>query len=240
VSPFQVDTLRGDGEECDFVDTLVPDGLSTGALEDDGRRIDLNVVVLLDEVARVDGRAVMKEVARMYKPINIAVVSRFRRIHVEAMGTNAQGNEYVDSQKLIDLSKKAVGGKRPPGSDLVYTMTSKDLDGFTAGRADCIEGIKWPGSAFAVGKHYSFDGSEIGPLTFQRGYSATVAAHELGHLLAAEHHEATCPDGSDLEPTDDAFGVCTMMFPDIFFIGSRFGIVETTVIRKTAWTFARP
>ncbi len=219
--------------ECDYADSWVPDGAGIAGVTDDGREVILDVLVLLDGVPRSEAADVMHTVDEMYEPLRISVRPVLRRVTFHVRGP-------IGDDDLIELSKQAVGGKAPDGSDAVYTLTSRDF-GMTAGRADCLEGIKNPETAFAIGQHYPPDEEfAYGPFTFQLHLSAKIAAHELGHLLGGIHEVSNCAEGGDADPTDDALGVCTLMFPDVGLIGSRFGTIEGALIRDLAVRYASP
>ena len=69
----------------------------------------------------------------------------------------------TDAQGLIDQSKALFGGARPAGIDVVYTLTSKDIQAggntAVAGLADCIGGVAFDDRAFAVGEEFTTDES---------------------------------------------------------------------------------
>ena len=159
-----------------------------------GDPVNLDVRVLTDGVSAGRAGAVMQTAAQPYAPLNIDLVPSFEAVSFS--GTDAQG--------LIDQAKARFGGAVPAGIDLVYVLTDKDIeaDGQTAvaGLADCIGGVAFDDSAFAVGEDFSpEDASAIGPATLAGNLTAKVAAHELGHLMGGHHHYANCAEG--LAPT---------------------------------------
>lgn len=230
--------LKIDGaEECTIQDEFSSFRLGFSGITDDGATITLEVLVLRHGVTRRAAAEVMAKVDRMYRPLNIelAVTSRPLLQPVE---------ESIRDVDLIELSKDAVEGTRPDGIDVVYTLTTSDLtDSFqtnaTAGRADCIGGVRYPHRAFAVGE-YMDDVFVYPPFTFMEDEAAKIAAHEIGHLLGAAHEYANCAEGSDMEPTQDALGICSVMFNDLGLIGSRFSTIEGAVARAYAVDFASP
>jgi Metallo-peptidase family M12B Reprolysin-like len=191
-----------------------------------GSSVPLDVRVLLDGVSAERGAAVMQTARQSYSPLGISLVSSFQAVSFS--GTDAQG--------LIDQSKALFGGQRPAGIDIVYTLTSKDIevDGQTgvAGLADCIGGVAFPDSAFAVGEDFTgADAAAIGPLFLARNLTAKVAAHEIGHLMGGHHHYANCAEGLLADPPPDELSPCTLMFNAVDLASLNFSTLNGLVVR---------
>lgn len=153
-----------------------------------------------------------------------------------------RASRTVDAQSIIDLAKAQLGGARPAGIDLVYTLTDLDmtapgLGNIVAGLADCIGGVRYPTRAFAVGE--ISEDIPIGPVTFYYEATAKIAAHELGHLMGAHHHYQDCVEGipSELVEAGEP-SPCTLMTNFVDFQSLNFSVLEGAAVRGHAVDFA--
>ena len=186
----------------------------------------LDVRVLLDGVSATRGAAVMQKAKESYWPLNINLVPSFQSVSFS--GTDAQG--------LINQSKALFGGSRPAGIDIVYTLTSKDIQAggntAVAGLADCIGGVAFNDSAFGVGENFTTDESlAIGPTALARDLTAKVAAHEIGHLMGAHHHYSNCAEGLLADPPPDELSPCTLMINAVDLSSINFDTINSLVVR---------
>jgi hypothetical protein len=166
--------------------------------------------------------------------VSISLQSRFRT--VSFTGDDAQG--------LIDQAKALVGGERPAGVDLVYVLTSKDIQAggnySVAGLADCIGGVRFPERAFAVGEQIAED-RPVGPFVTTVAGTSVVAAHELGHLMGAHHHYANCVQGTSVAEMERLeLTPCTLMFNAVNTASLLFSAVNTPVVRGHVVKYAAP
>jgi Metallo-peptidase family M12B Reprolysin-like len=197
--------------------------------------VTLDVRVLLDGVSTSRGAQVLDTAKQSYAPLNINLVPSFES--VSFAGTDAQG--------LIDQAKARFGGAAPTGIDIVYTLTSKDIqaDGQTAvaGLADCIGGVAFGERAFAVGENFATDEAAlVGPLFLARNLSAKVAAHEVGHLMGGHHHYANCAEGLLSDSLQDELSPCTLMFNAVDLASLNFSTVNGLVVGGHAEAYALP
>ena len=213
---------------------FVPEQASYVGITDDGRDIALEVLVLLDGVPQKEAAPTFELVAEAYLPLGIDILPTFRKAKSFPL-TNTQ----VEADDVIEASKDYVGGERPPGFDVVYTITNRDITD-AAGKVDCIGGIRYPTRAFGVGYYRNDEeySDEIGPLTVLKYRTAKVATHEIAHLLGAHHHYSNCAEGDHADPSDDVGGECTVMTPDVFFVSMKFGTLESVVVRGHAVEYA--
>jgi hypothetical protein len=219
-------------DEC--TDLTGPDVFSL----DLGDNILLDVMVLLDGVEKARADDVMRVAASSYAPLNVSLKWRFREV---AYATD-------DANELISLAKQQFDGVRPRGYDIVYVMTTKDIqiggDTAVAGLADCISGVSFDQHAFAVGEDFGVEedaGRALGPFTHTVDGSAIVVAHEIGHLMGAHHHYGNCVEGNSLANIEDLeLTPCTLMFNAVNFGSLPFGTLNTAVVRGHASSFARP
>lgn len=219
-------------DECS--DLTGPDSISL----DLGDNILLDVMVLLDGVEPTRADEVMRVAASSYAPLNVSLKWRFREV------------AYVtdEANELISLAKHEFKGVRPRGFDIVYVMTTKDIqiggDTAVAGLADCISGVSFDHHAFAVGEDFGVEedgGRALGPFTHTVDGSAIVVAHEIGHLMGAHHHYGNCIEGNSLANIEDLeLTPCTLMFNAVNFGSLPFGTLNTAVVRGHASEFARP
>ena len=230
-NPFDNDVLDRYGLDCE---EFVPLAISADGATDDGRFVTLDVLVLLDGISKTRGRDVMATAARSYKPLGIELRSTFRRVKLQD----------AEVTSLLDDSREAVGGSRPKGFDVVYTMTSKDLylgadgsgDGL-GGYAQCIGGVRRPDIAFAIGEGqtpWEADAADD-------ELSGKFAAHEIGHLMGAHHHYGNCVEGDGRTEGGGEPSICTLMWGAVInLMASNFGTLEGLVIRGHAIEFAAP
>jgi hypothetical protein len=200
-----------------------------------GQTVNLNATVLLDGVSATRGGAVFQTAKQSYSPLGINLVPSFESVNFS--GTDADG--------LISQAKARFGGERPAGADVVYVLTSKDIelggDTAVAGLADCIGGVAFDDSAFAVGENFSpEDASAIGPLFLARNLSAKVAAHEIGHLMGGHHHYANCAEGLLAESLTSELSPCTLMFNAVDLASINFATANGLVVRGHAEAYALP
>ncbi|MFN2526818.1 MAG: zinc-dependent metalloprotease family protein [Actinomycetota bacterium] len=218
-------------QDCD---EFIPAESSVRGVTDDGRMVSVSVLTILDEVALAEGEEAMAVAAGAYREWNIDLQVSFLEAAFAPEGFE-EGRPAISAQGLIDASKALVGGVRPEGADVVYTISSKLLTD-AAGFADCIGGVRYPDRAFAVGE--LADELNLG-LNFYVDGTGKIAAHEIGHLLGAHHHYANCAEGvstdivRDLNPAP-----CTVMFNYSDFQSAHFGTLEATVIRGHVLAFA--
>jgi hypothetical protein len=213
----------------------VPVALGISGLTDAGQTISLDVALLLDGVSLADADQIMQGAAASYAPLNIDLNV------VSYTNVSFTGIEGAD---LIQEAKNFYGGVRPPGSDLVYVLTSKDIttDGSTglAGLADCIGGVRFPQHAFAVGEANVTLPSAIGPFFLSMGADPEVVAHEIGHLMGVHHHYANCVEGNLTSAGTGDLSPCTLMFNFVEIQSINFGLLEGLVARGHAVQFASP
>jgi hypothetical protein len=196
--------------------------------------LSLDVRVLLDGVGASRGAAVFETAKRSYAPLGINLTPSFQSVNFS--GTDAQG--------LINQSKALFGGSRPAGIDIVYTLTSKDIqaggNNAVAGLADCIGGVGFADRAFGVGENFSTDESlAIGPTALARNLTAKVAAHEVGHLMGGHHHYANCGEGTLADPPPDELSPCTLMINAVDLASLNFSTPNGLVVRGHMEAYGR-
>lgn len=200
--------------------------------------VELRAMVLLDGVARERARHIMDTAASSYAPLNIQLTYRLRE---ESFDTN-------NADAIIQGAKDLFGGVRPNGFDVVYVVTTKDIESggntAVAGLADCIGGVRFPDTAFAVGEDFGAEtdaGRPLGPFTHTVQGSAVVAAHEIGHLMGAHHHYGNCVEGiAPLDLLKLELTPCTLMFNAVNFASLPFAALNSTVVRGHALDYAKP
>jgi hypothetical protein len=205
----------------DSDDTLTCTELTPHAVSVDNSPVRLDVRILLDGVARAEAKRAVASMRRAYSPLRISVAPSYRK--VSFTGNDADG--------LIRQAKRLYGGERPRGTDVVYTLTNKDMsaggDDDVAGLADCIGGVRSAARAFAVGEDFP-SGSGL-----PEGTGKTMA-HEIGHLLGGHHHYFS-PEGL-LAP--DA-NVGTIMAPFLDLCALRFSTLNALMVKGHAQRYAR-
>lgn len=236
------DEIDVEGQDCLQVPPVPAPPL---APPDTADPIKLSVTVLLDGPSVAEGQAVMNRAAESYAPLGINLVSTYR--------TDGSFSGSTEGQDKIDEAKAHFGGKRPRTTtrwaDIVYVLTDTNItiDGDTglAGLADCIGGVRFDNHAFAVGESSAVLG---GAFTLSQArlfadLAAEVAAHEIGHLMSAHHHNANCVEGLPPFPageTPTELDPCTLMFNVVDFTSLNFSTVNQFYVRGEAETFARP
>lgn len=228
------------GEECEYglPQQVVPApgvvGLLTAPKSDSP--LTLDVLVVTERTSLAQAKQLFTTAKRSYQPLGIALVPRFRVV-------KAVPDLRGDANAYLKWLKKQVGGRRPSGVDVVYLATARDI--FGAGLADCIGGIAYPEHAFAVGM-LTFSGligvEVIGGPALPRpplaDGGAKLAAHEIGHLLGAEHYVDACRLAAD--PADPSHPCDVMFTLPQQATGLRFGPVNAAIVRDHTVRFTRP
>ena len=262
------DDERVDPTEDDCLEP-VPDKLGIAGVTDDGRRVSLDVTVLVDEgISEQRARQVMTAAKESYAPLAIDLnVTRYLLVDVPDDGTATKAGLTVGTAQgdaMIAFAKRLFGGVRPPDSDVVYTLTNKDLYTLTEeatatgetdddgdgrvdedkrdygllGLADCIGGVRYDDHAFATGELGDELGERVGPASFLGNVGAKTAAHEIGHLLGAHHHYFDCAEGLLTETTEGEVSPCTIMAPFADLGSINFGVLDGAVVRGHADAYA--
>jgi hypothetical protein len=235
---------------------LVPAKLGLSGVTDDGRRVSVDVVVLVDEgIPEARAREVMTAARRSYDPLGVDLnVTRYLAIQAPSDGTAEKGDLSVGTAEggfMNDYAKQVMGGVRPGDADVVYTLTNKDIyspdDAMPGGRdygllglADCIGGVRFDNRAFAVGELGDDLAISIGGVvSFLGNAGAKIASHEIGHLLGAHHHYFDCVEGLAEETLDEReASPCTIMAPFVDLGSINFGVADGAAVRGHAVAYA--
>jgi hypothetical protein len=188
--------------------------------------VQLSTMVLLDGVTAERAQYVMGQAASSYASLNINLTWKLREV---PFATN-------NADAMIQGAKDYFGGARPKGYDLVYVMTTKDIESggntAVAGLADCIGGVAFDDRAFGVGENFNQDESlAIGPTALARNLTAKVSAHEIGHLMGGHHHYANCAEGLAADPPPGELSPCTLMINAVDLSSLNFGTANGLVVR---------
>jgi Metallo-peptidase family M12B Reprolysin-like len=227
---------------------LPPAAMSVSGVSDDGARVTVRALVVLDGITRARGRAIMTGAAESYDALDIDLASRYRRISFapddfhEVEGSELGAIPTANEQRLFDELIEGLGGERPSGSDVVLLLTDKDIyiagaepEYSSAGVAYCLGGIRYADKAFAIAEGRVSLPEEMGA---QLNYAEKIAAHEIGHLLGGQHNYANCVEGNrKSEGSDQA--LCTLMEGNLVrFLASNFGTLDGNVVRGYAIEYA--
>lgn len=233
-----------DADEADCLEAI-PEQVSIAGILDEGQIIELSVMLLLDGTDAAVAGEVMARAAESYRPLGINLV--LKKTKTVSFTSSLSGD-------LIGAAKATVGGTPPRGIDLVGVFTNKTMQSIAGGatvvgQADCIGGVRYDvHSFFVVSDIRSIEDPQTGTtgtlntLGFNPNVDATaeVMAHEMGHLMGAQHHYANCVEGnlSSAGPTD--LSPCTLMFNAVNFASLNFSSVDGPVTRGHAVKYAAP
>jgi hypothetical protein len=198
------------------------------------------VHLLLDGTREDVARQVMQKAAAAYAPLNIALT-----LH----GIDRINGTATDSLEIVNEGKAYFGGVPPPGADVVVVFTNKEMQAGDAtgattviGQADCIGGIRFPHHRFAaVTDVTAQEGDAILPgFNLNVDMGSETMAHEIGHLMGAQHHYGNCVEGNLSSASPDDVSPCTLMFPAVNGASMNFGTLEALVVRGHAVDYASP
>lgn len=238
VQPFLVEpgaTYQGDarldrlgipdagGEDCL---EAVPLKAAESALADDGREIRLDVLVLLDGMKLRVAERVFEKVGQAYSPLGIDLVATFQEVSFTGQDLSA----------LLEESRQITRGERPRGVDVVHTLTAKDVGG---GLVLCVGGIRYDGMAYSASQGNFRESVDLGPFKTYVDAPAVIAAHEIGHLLGANHYYGNCFEGLDPQGAQRSeMTPCSVMNDTVIFNSLKFDAVSAAVVRGYALKFA--
>ena len=217
----------------------VPAAAGASGVTDAGQKIELSVALLLDGTDAARATEVMNKAREAYAPLGIELtLLSQRKVTIQSS----------DSLQILEEAKALSGGVPPAGADLVAVFTSKQMQSGAGGastvigQADCIGGIRFPAHSFAV----VTDVADIEPLQVAPGFyldmdaTAETMAHEIGHLMGAQHHYANCVEGNTTSAGAGDVSPCTLMFPAVDGESLQFGALEGLVVRGHAVDYAAP
>jgi hypothetical protein len=247
-------------EVCDSLNP--PAAVAVPVLEDTETTLTLRVLVLLDvaeaaEIVRLradpdpevaaQAEVLLQQVVDELSPTFEAGRPAYEGVNVQLEFTYdvlsvVDGGAPSTTQELIDAAKTQFDGVRPPTADVVYVATDNLSDGTIAGQADCVGGARYDSHAFASGDIYrGYEPIEAFGLLLNDGLGAFTFAHEVGHLVGAQHHFANCVETI---PTFSVFGdvtdACTLMINDNSLGQMRFSTVNGLIARGYVAEFIDP
>jgi hypothetical protein len=209
---------------------------------DDGRTIDLDVLVLLDGVDQARGETIFADVGRPYDELGVRVVPTYQVADPPFTKITASGIMGEAKARFPDA-------KVPAEYDLVEVLTSKDITGAsgssTAGLANCLGGIRDDTRAYEVSEAGTAEddaGTRLVPqlpaTTLSVKKAAKITAHEMGHLLGAQHYYSNCAEGIDPDDELSDKSPCTLMFPDVNPASLHFDTLNGRIVRGYAVRYA--
>ncbi|HXU11060.1 MAG TPA: zinc-dependent metalloprotease family protein [Candidatus Binatia bacterium] len=233
-----------DADQADCLEAI-PSDVGLPGVTDAGQTIELSVMLLLDGTDAVSAGTLMARAAESYAPLGINLVLK---------KTRTVSFTSSISEDLIAAAKATVGGVPPRGIDLVGVFTTKEMQALAGGatvvgQADCIGGVRFDQhSFFVVSDIRSIEDPQTGQtgtlnsLGFNPNVDATaeVLAHEMGHLMGAQHHYANCVEGNLSSAGPDDLSPCTLMFNAVNFSSLNFGVLSGAVVRGHAVSYAAP
>lgn len=248
------ETNRTDGDEGEDADEdseeehvdespncarFVPSPADPSGMGDwESRTLEVAFAVDAAFVQRQGGwRSVVQEhVQAMSAIYEEAIATEIEPVHIVAIPEEAMTVNGTTGEAIEDL--RAYYDERFPDlhRDAVYLFSGGDFSN-AAGQAACIGGAGYIDDAYAVGEaiHSS---NELGPFTFGADRAVKIATHEVGHLLAAHHHQANCaesaPNYDPARPTD----ACTVMVNVANLAEPTFSTANRLVMRSHVETIA--
>jgi hypothetical protein len=229
------------GDDVDLTQGCTVEDTALAAAPDDGRIVDLDVLVLLDGVDQSVAERFFADVARPYAGIGVRVVPTFQVVDPAEFTGDA-------SPDLINQTRaRFPGGKVPAEYDIVELLTNRDIQALgqyaVAGQADCLGGLAYDERSFEVSEGPSpslpDEGAAVGPVTFDAKIAAKITAHEMAHLLGGQHHYANCVEG--IEPDQELNGdtsPCTLLFNAADFVSLKFDTLNGKIARGYALAYA--
>lgn len=235
---------------------VVPASAGVKGVTDHGTTLDLDVHVQLDGIGESRARRVIAEAQVAYDEVGVRLdpVSFDSGFSAPSGGDvidfNGKKRGSIDVDALFAAAKARLGGVRPPGTDIVLTLTNKDIgddndgDGDVEGTgvlgvADCIGGVRFAEHAFTIAEAWA-DRAPFTP-AWETRLSGMVTAHEIGHLLGAHHHYGECATALRPHPANQRVSVaypCTLMFPYAGYINLLFSNLSQSVVRGHTEDFA--
>jgi hypothetical protein len=193
-------------------------------------KLPAEVRVMTSRKDLAGAKAAFATVRSIYGRIGVALKGRFDVISPPKSWSSP--DTLVDQPTILKFMKRTYGGRRPSGVDLVYYFTPYWAGGF----ADCIGGVRFANRAFAFG---SSDYATEGVVPAPTADEGVIMAHELGHLLGAQHHYFNCVEALPSGAPRGDVNPCTVMAPYAGMASTTFGTLEKSFIRMYASEYAK-
>jgi hypothetical protein len=222
--------IDADAEDCT---QIPPEEVPPAAVSVD-EKLPLEVRVLTEAADLALTKGYMQVTREAFAQIGVVLKVRYQSVvpPAEWVAARAELTGGPDQPTIFEFMRSLFGGKRPAGVDVVYFMT-RDWDG---GFAGCIGGVQAADTAFAFGSvDYATEGLVPSP-TVNEG---VIAAHEIGHLLGAQHHYANCVEAQPSAGLRGDTNPCTTMWPLAANASSTFGLLERSFIRSYTAQYAK-
>jgi hypothetical protein len=223
----------------DGLGDVVPDSV---AVVPNVEPVTLGVLVLLDGIRLPKAKALVSRAQASYRPLNIRLAATFETVVIRPDGKAADGQPTAGKDYLL-ANMRRIRPTLPAGIDVVHLLTAKDIVETTnpnregtdelAGYSACVGGIRYAGQQYSMSEAKFRYASQNDP---KDDFSSIAMAHEIAHLLGAQHHYGNCVEGRTHSP--GGFGSCTVMFPVAALDSARFGSLESRVIRGYAEAYA--